>query len=214
MSRKLIISTLVLASMTAAAAVISGVGCQAEVNANASTGANTPTPSATPAPTPDPTPAPTPASTGPKATRNVTLEGQQVRIPGQIEFDSGKDSIRETPEGTQVMTDLKEFLDQNPNVTKLQIEGHTDNVPPKTGTNQALSEGRAKNVMNWLIAKGIKRERLVAVGYGDSKPKAPNTTDANKQLNRRTEFHIVELDGKPTGGGSGAVPAAAVPPKK
>lgn len=216
--RKLIVSTLVLASVTAGFAAISSLAaCNAEVSAVAGTGASTPPlPSATPAPTPDPTPAPTPSAPTIKAVKNASVEGSQVKIPGEIEFDSGKGTIRETPAGTEVMQTLKDFLDANPQVTKLQIEGHTDNVAPKTGTNQALSEERARNVMGWLVAKGIKKERLVAAGYGDTKPKAPNDNEANKQKNRRTEFHIVELDGKPTGGGSGAVPAAtgAVVPKK
>jgi OOP family OmpA-OmpF porin len=193
----------------------------------AGTGATT-TPSAAPAPTPEPTPAPTPAPTPqPVKAAKFHIEGSQVKIPGEIEFDSGKASIRETEESTNVMNTLKEFLDQNPNVTKLQIEGHTDNVPPKEGTNLKLSQDRAQNVLNWLVAKGIKKERLVAVGFGDTKPKADNKTEEGRQKNRRTEFHIIEKDGKPTGGGSGAAPAgpaasaaksaapaASAPPKK
>ena len=61
-----------------------------------------------------------------------------MKIPGEIEVDSGKATIRETQAGTDVMTALKDFLEQNPGVTKLQIEGHTDNqaLKDKTMTNQ------------------------------------------------------------------------------
>lgn len=212
MSRKLMVSTLVLASMTAVAAAASLGGCQAEVSATAGTGASAPT---TPASTaaPEPTPSAT-ASAAPaeiKAPKGVTVEGHQVKIPGEIEFDSGKATIRETQAGTDVMNNLKAFLEQNPQVTKLQIEGHTDNQPlkDKNVTNMKLSQERADNVIGWLVAKGIKKERLVGVGFGDTKPKEKNDTDAHRQANRRTEFHILELDGKPTGGGSGAAAAAA-----
>jgi outer membrane protein OmpA-like peptidoglycan-associated protein len=237
MSRKLMVSTLVLASMTALAAAASLGGCQAEVSATTGTGASTPTPPAsTPAvETATASVAPT-ASAAPaiKATKGVTIEGHQVKIPGEIEFDSGKATIRETQAGTDVMNNLKDFLEGNPGVTKLQIEGHTDNQPlkDKTVTNQMLSQQRADNVVGWLVAKGIKKDRLVAVGYGDTKPKEKNDNDAHRQANRRTEFHILEENGKATGGGSGAVaaaagagagaaagsasakPAASVPPKK
>ena len=234
MSRKLMVSTLVLASMTALAAAASLGGCQAEVSATAGTGASAPTNTASTA-APDPTPSAT-QSAAPaaiKAPKGGTIDGQQVKIPGEIEFDSGKGTIRETPQGTEVMTALKDFLEANPQITKLQIEGHTDNQPlkDKTVTNEKLSQERATNVMGWLVAKGIKKDRLAAVGYGDTKPKEKNDTDAHRQANRRTEFHIVQVDGKDTGGGSGAVtaaagggaaaagsasakPAASVPPKK
>ena len=237
MSRKLMVSMLVLASSTALLGAVSLGGCGGgEANLSLNTGASTtpPPPASTPAPEPTPSASAAPAPAV-KATKNVTLEGHQVKIPGEIEFDSGKASIRETPAGTDVMNALKEFLEQNPGVTKLQIEGHTDNQPlkDKAMTNQKLSEERANNVVGWLVAKGIKKDRLAGVGYGDTKPKEKNDNDAHRQANRRTEFHILEIDGKPTGGGSGAVaaagggaggtaaagsasakPAASAPPKK
>lgn len=214
MSRKLMVSMLVLASSTALMGAVSLGGCGgADANVSLSTGASTtPPPPATSAPAPEPTPSAT-ASAAPavKATKNVTLEGHQVKIPGEIEFDSGKATIRESQSSTDVMNTLKEFLDQNPGVTKLQIEGHTDNQPlkDKTMTNLKLSQERADNVIGWLVAKGIKKDRLVGVGFGDTKPREKNDTDAHRQANRRTEFHVLEIDGKPTGAGSGAAPAAA-----
>jgi len=217
MSRKLIVSTFVLASMTALAAAVS-LNCQGEVNASASTGANTPTTSAAPTGTPDTTASTTASATPPqpaaiKATKDVTLDGQQVKLPGEIEYESGKDTLKDTDKNTQLLAAIVGFMTENPGVTKLQIEGHTDNQKPKTGSNMDLSQGRANGVVNYLVAKGIKKDRLVAVGYGDSKPKGDNKTDAGRATNRRTEFHITEKDGQATGGGSGAVPAATTPTK-
>jgi outer membrane protein OmpA-like peptidoglycan-associated protein len=62
-----------------------------------------------------------------------------------------------------------------------------------------LSERRASSSVKYLISKGITPERLVAKGYGETKPIARNTnpdgTDnpAGRQLNRRTEFRILEI---------------------
>ena len=48
-------------------------------------------------------------------------------------------------------------------------------------------------MVNYLIEKGITKDRLTAVGYGFDKPIAPNTTEEGRQKNRRTEFKIVKL---------------------
>lgn len=78
----------------------------------------------------------------------------------------------------------------------VEIGSHTDN----TGTelyNMDLSQKRADNVVNYIVSKGIARERLIAKGYGMSVPIASNTNSdgsdnpAGRQLNRRTEIKIV-----------------------
>ncbi|HEX3594686.1 MAG TPA: OmpA family protein, partial [Polyangiaceae bacterium] len=59
---------------------------------------------------------------------------------------------------------------------------------------------RALTIKNWLIQNGISADRLVAVGFGQDKPVAPNTTDAGRAQNRRTEFKVAEIydkKGKP-----------------
>ncbi len=86
---------------------------------------------------------------------------------------------------------LASFLRTNPKV-KLEIGGHTDN----TGSpehNKDLSTRRAKAVYDYLTTSGkIDTKRLSYVGYGDSKPIVPNTTEAGKAKNRRTEVKIME----------------------
>ena len=84
---------------------------------------------------------------------------------------------------------LSALLNQNPEI-KVEISGHTDNTGSKTD-NVNLSLERAKVVVNTLIQKGIDKNRLTAKGYGDAQPIAPNDTDENRQLNRRTEFKIL-----------------------
>ena len=78
----------------------------------------------------------------------------------------------------------------------VEISSHTDSVSSEE-FNIRLSQDRAQSVVNYLISKGIERERLVAKGYGESTPIAPNTnpdgTDnpEGRAMNRRTEFKII-----------------------
>jgi outer membrane protein OmpA-like peptidoglycan-associated protein len=73
---------------------------------------------------------------------------------------------------------------------KIEISGHTDNVGDAE-YNQRLSVARAKAVVDYLISKGIDSSRLSYVGYGFSKPIAPNDTEEGRRLNRRSEFKII-----------------------
>ena len=57
--------------------------------------------------------------------------------------------------------------------------------------NQQLSQRRAQSVVDYLIKKGVSRDRLVAKGYGEEKPIATNDTEEGRQLNRRTEFKVL-----------------------
>ncbi len=82
------------------------------------------------------------------------------------------------------------FLKDNPSLS-VEIGGHTDNV----GTpefNRRLSEKRALSVRQYLTERGISAERLFSHGYGMDKPVAPNDTEENRALNRRTTLKIVD----------------------
>jgi OOP family OmpA-OmpF porin len=129
-----------------------------------------------------------------------------VSIPGNIVFDTGKATLKQGAGSEVVLDQLKLFLDQNKQVTKLRIEGHTDNVG-NDADNQTLSGQRALTIKTYLVGKGVARERLLAAGFGETKPIADNSTEEGKAQNRRTEFKIAELNGKaylgqdPSGGG-------------
>lgn len=73
----------------------------------------------------------------------------------------------------------------------MEISGHTDSRGGEN-VNLILSRLRADTVMNYLIQKGISKERLAASGYGSSQPVSDNTTAEGRQLNRRVEFKIKE----------------------
>ena len=74
---------------------------------------------------------------------------------------------------------------------RFSIEGHTDSVG-NAGYNMRLSSSRAKSVADYLIGAGIAAERIKAVGYGETRPIAPNNSRKNRAKNRRIEFSLQE----------------------
>lgn len=171
------------------------VGCQASAQIGGGT-----TPSATPPPPPPPAtvepkkedPKPEPPKGESKIKGDV--KGSRVMIPGNLLYDTGKATIK-MKESQAVLDQLKQFLVDNPQVTLLRIEGHTDS-DGDDNMNLKLSGERALAVVTYLTTQGIARERLLAVGFGETKPVAQNDTPANKEQNRRTEFHMAQIDGK------------------
>jgi OOP family OmpA-OmpF porin len=101
-----------------------------------------------------------------------------------VHFDTDKYNIK--PEYHKILDEAVSILKKNPSI-KLQIQGHTDSRASE-GYNQTLSENRAKAVMEYLVNKGISPSRLSTVGYGLTKPVAPNTTPEGMAKNRRAEL--------------------------
>ncbi len=83
---------------------------------------------------------------------------------------------------------LVTFLINNPTLS-IEIAGHTDDVGGEK-ENLDLSRLRAQNVAEYLRKSGLPETRFRAVGYGETKPKVPNTTEENRRLNRRIEWRI------------------------
>jgi outer membrane protein OmpA-like peptidoglycan-associated protein len=102
-------------------------------------------------------------------------------------FDFDKNELKQ--ESFVELDKLADLLKKNPTV-KIEISGHTDNKGDKK-YNLTLSQKRAESVVNYLIQKGIVAARLVAKGYGDTMPIAPNDTEENKAKNRRTELKVL-----------------------
>ena len=76
---------------------------------------------------------------------------------------------------------------------KINIEGHTD-ADGANSYNQRLSEARANLVVAYLSENGVERSRMSAIGYGETKPIADNTTNDGKAQNRRIEFIVTESE--------------------
>ena len=73
---------------------------------------------------------------------------------------------------------------------RIQVAGHTDSSGDPAA-NRVLSDGRAKSVVRYLTGAGIAADRFEAVGYGDTKPVAPNDSAWNQSRNRRIAFSVV-----------------------
>lgn len=186
----------VTAAFLAVSASAFAVGCQASGSFQAGGGT---TPTNAPPPPPPPlaaTTAPTtppPAADPPAVKGNV--EGTKINLPGAIVYDTGKATIK-VAESEATLKQLKQFLDENPQVSLLRIEGHTDS-DGDDNMNLQLSGARSLSVVAWLTGQGVARERLLATGFGESKPIADNKTADGKAQNRRTEFHVAAVNKKP-----------------
>ena len=92
---------------------------------------------------------------------------------------------------------LLSLLRERPNI-RIQINAHTDSRG-SAASNQDLSERRARSVADYLVSKGINRQRLVTRGYGESQLKnrcadGVNCSEAEHAINRRTEFRVLNVD--------------------
>jgi outer membrane protein OmpA-like peptidoglycan-associated protein len=108
-------------------------------------------------------------------------------------YDFGKSTLRK--ESKEVLNDLLEILQENPTII-VELSAHTDNIG-SAESNLKLSQARAQSCVDYLVANGIPESRLVAKGYGMSKPIAENTNEdgsdnpEGRQKNRRTEFKVI-----------------------
>ncbi|WP_420458387.1 OmpA family protein [Neolewinella sp.] len=102
-------------------------------------------------------------------------------------FETGSDEL--VGLSTEELDRLATLLRDQPDVS-VEIAGHTDDVGSETA-NQALSERRARRVKAYLESQGIAAVRITAVGYGESRPVAPNTTEEGRAGNRRTTFRLI-----------------------
>ncbi len=123
--------------------------------------------------------------------RNVILEALiegSLTTLKNVFFDYNKASLR-----GQSFIELNKFvevLQKNPTL-HIEIAGHTDSDGSNI-YNLDLSQQRAESVVQYFVENGIKRNRMLAIGYGENFPVASNLTDQGKQLNRRTELIIHE----------------------
>lgn len=111
-----------------------------------------------------------------------------------IYYDFASYNLRDDSK-TTIDTTLLKLMNDYPSII-IEISSHTDSIGSDE-SNMTLSQNRAQSVVNYLIQKGIKSERLIAKGYGKTMPIAPNSNPdgsdnpEGRQKNRRTEFKII-----------------------
>jgi len=105
-----------------------------------------------------------------------------------VHFNTDSDRLK--PDSYESLNELAELLLLKKTL-KIELAGHTDGDGDNE-YNLNLSQKRADAVRNYLIKKGVLKERVTAVGYGEEQPIASNDTEEGKALNRRTEVRILE----------------------
>ncbi|MEW5855663.1 MAG: OmpA family protein, partial [Myxococcota bacterium] len=120
--------------------------------------------------------------------RLTVLTKERIEIKSTIHFEYNK--ARLLSSSSFLLDEVVDTLLKNPQIERIRIEGHTDNTGA-ADYNQQLSQARAEAVREYLISNGVAESRVEAVGYGDARPLAPNTTEAGRARNRRVEFVII-----------------------
>lgn len=124
---------------------------------------------------------------------DVSRQGDNITLnmPGNITFAFDSASLQ--PQFYPVLDNVAGTLTQY-NQTVVEVAGHTDSV----GTdayNQTLSVQRANSVANYLMGKGLVRDRFIVTGAGETRPIASNDTESGRAQNRRVEITLVPVQG-------------------
>jgi OmpA-OmpF porin, OOP family len=134
------------------------------------------------------------------------IENNQLVLDNPVTFKTGSNEL--TDEGKTALQQVKDFLVAKDYISLLRVEGHSDNAGNEAEL-QRRTEQRAMAVCRWLVTNGIDCKRLIAVGFGSTKPVESNDTPGGKASNRRMVFALAALKGKMIGGmpadGSGVV---------
>lgn len=104
-----------------------------------------------------------------------------------IPFDQSQSTLR--PEADAILDQVAALARTYAGVS-ISVDGHTD-ADGSDAANLALSQARADTVLAALVERGVPADQLVARGFGETEPVAPNDTPANKALNRRVVFSVV-----------------------
>jgi outer membrane protein OmpA-like peptidoglycan-associated protein len=121
----------------------------------------------------------------------VVRDGDQLVLdmPSEVTFASGSSNLSPQFRGTldKIGATLTEY-----EKTYVDVLGHTDSVG-SDAFNQTLSEQRSQTVADYLTGRGVQRARLATRGYGESQPRASNTTEEGRAQNRRVEIRLVPV---------------------
>jgi outer membrane protein OmpA-like peptidoglycan-associated protein len=114
------------------------------------------------------------------------LREEMVLQLRNIQFDHNSYAL--TKYSYSELDKLVKLMQDNPSM-QIELSAHTDDVG-SDGYNLRLSQRRGESAMKYLLRNGISPDRIVAKGYGKTKPLVPNTSDENRAINRRVEFTI------------------------
>lgn len=125
--------------------------------------------------------------------RFVRVSGDEILISKRIEFDTYGDTVSQsvTQDSEGVLMEVAEAIKSRPDILKVEVQGHTDDSGNEE-FNLDLSQRRAEAVRTWLVERAeVPAGKLVAKGYGFSRPIADNRVKTGRQKNRRVQFVII-----------------------
>ncbi len=121
----------------------------------------------------------------------VQVTCKSIELGDNIFFETGRYVIQER--SFPLLDNIAKTLNENPQIRKVRIEGHTDNQG-EAAANEKLSTQRVWVVREYLAEKGVDKSRLAYRGYGQTRPIASNDTDEGRAKNRRVEISIIDAD--------------------
>ncbi len=127
-----------------------------------------------------------------KIYRNIYLtpiETNQIFTLNDLMFERSKPILLD--ESYPSLEKLVSILLENPKL-KIELAGHTDGLGSQN-TKQSLSYRRVEKIKEFLVEFGIDRKRIETVGYGGSRPIAPNDSEENRAKNRRVEIKVLDI---------------------
>jgi OmpA-OmpF porin, OOP family len=129
---------------------------------------------------------------------NFIVENGRLILPGEIRFEAD-DTVSDDVETNKVLDSIVLYMNFKTYISLLRIEGHLDN-DRNAAEQQIRTEKRALSVVKALVKRGIACDRLLAVGFGDTKPVAVNDSPTGKAKNRRLEIRPAAMRKRPIGG--------------
>lgn len=132
--------------------------------------------------------------------QDYKLEGNEVKPEKQILFETGSDKLK--PESSAALQIIKKYLDEKTYISLLRVECHSQKAGSVYSDSllQILTEKRALAICKALVKMGVDCKRIIAVGFGSTKPIADNNTPEGKAANKRVSFFNVALRDRLIGG--------------
>jgi chemotaxis protein MotB len=121
----------------------------------------------------------------------ITEKRIKITLSEQVFFESGSSAL--SGHVRENLHSLSALLKKTN--TTIVVEGYTDDIPLKNGSNWELSLARAISVVDYFVQyEQIPRSRFMVAGYGEYKPLAPNSSDENRKKNRRIEITVLRYE--------------------
>jgi OmpA-OmpF porin, OOP family len=136
-------------------------------------------------------------ATLPSMAQPYRIENNEVKLEQAIAFKPGSDKLE--PSSKDALLAIVQLLKDKAYISTLRVECHSDNTGIEK-INQTITERRALAICRELIKMKVDCKRLLAVGFGSTKPVADNATPVGKAQNRRTTLVIAALRGLAIGG--------------